>query len=92
MTTGCNAFRSGVDVVVEGEATNITDVATLQRVADELLRKYDWPYRVRDGRLEELGGPDEGESRGVAIVFRVAPSTIFAYGRGDSFSATRYRF
>ena len=61
-------------------------------MADALLRKYDWPYRVRDGALEELGRPDEGENRGIAIVFRVAPSTIFAYGRGESFSATRYRF
>jgi uncharacterized pyridoxamine 5'-phosphate oxidase family protein len=92
MTTGCNVFRSGIDVVVEGEAANVTDVATLQRVADALLAKYDWPYRVRDGALEELGRPDEGENRGIAIVFRVAPSTIFAYGRGESFSATRYRF
>jgi nitroimidazol reductase NimA-like FMN-containing flavoprotein (pyridoxamine 5'-phosphate oxidase superfamily) len=47
MTTGCNVFRSGIDVVVEGEATNVTDVATLQRVADALLTKYDWPYRAR---------------------------------------------
>jgi nitroimidazol reductase NimA-like FMN-containing flavoprotein (pyridoxamine 5'-phosphate oxidase superfamily) len=92
MTTGCNAFRSGTDVVLEGEATNVTDDASLQRVADALLAKYDWPYRVKDGALEEVGRPDEGESRGVAIVFRVTPSTIFAYGRGESFSATRYRF
>jgi general stress protein 26 len=92
MTTGCNAFRSGTDIVLEGEATNVTDDASLQRVADALLAKYDWPYRVKDGALEEVGRPDEGESRGVAIVFRVTPSTIFAYGRGESFSATRYRF
>jgi general stress protein 26 len=92
MTTGCNAFRSGTDIVLEGEATNVTDDAMLQRVADALLAKYDWPYRVKDGALEEVGRPDEGESRGVAIVFRVTPSTIFAYGRGASFSATRYRF
>jgi nitroimidazol reductase NimA-like FMN-containing flavoprotein (pyridoxamine 5'-phosphate oxidase superfamily) len=92
MTTGCNAFRSGTDVVLEGEATNVTDDAMLQRVADALLAKYDWPYRVKNGALEEVGRPDEGESRGVAIVFRVTPSTIFAYGRGTSFSATRYRF
>lgn len=92
MTTGCNAFRSGTDIVLEGEATNVTDDAMLLRVADALLAKYDWPYRVKDGALEEVGRPDEGESRGVAIVFRVTPSTIFAYGRGESFSATRYRF
>jgi nitroimidazol reductase NimA-like FMN-containing flavoprotein (pyridoxamine 5'-phosphate oxidase superfamily) len=92
MTTGCNAFRSGIDVVVEGEATNVRDVATLQRVADALSTKYDWPYRVRDGTLEELGRPDEDDDGRPAIVFRVAPSTVFAYERGESFSATRYRF
>jgi len=89
MTTGCNAFRSGIDIVVEGEATNVTGSATLQNVADALLAKYDWPYRVRDGALEESDG---SEDRSVAIVFRVEPSTIFAYGRGEAFSATRYRF
>jgi Pyridoxamine 5'-phosphate oxidase len=92
LTTGCNAFRSGTDVVLEGAAVRILDEPTLQAVADALLAKYDWPYRVAAGGLEEVGRPDEGENRGVAVVFRVAPRKIFAYGRGAVFSATRYRF
>jgi len=91
MTTGCNAFRSGTDVVVEGTANQIADEPMLQRVADAILAKYEWPYRVRDGALEEITPPEGGEGRGSAIVFRVTPSKIFAYGRGRTFSATRYR-
>jgi nitroimidazol reductase NimA-like FMN-containing flavoprotein (pyridoxamine 5'-phosphate oxidase superfamily) len=92
MTTGCNAFRSGTDIVLEGTAARVADDTTLQRVADALLTKYEWPYRVAGGALEEVGRPDEGDARGSAIVFRVVPKKVFAYTRGSSFSATRYRF
>jgi nitroimidazol reductase NimA-like FMN-containing flavoprotein (pyridoxamine 5'-phosphate oxidase superfamily) len=92
MTTGCNAFRSGTDIVLEGTAARVADDTTLQRVADALLTKYEWPYRVAGGALEEVGRPDEGDAGGSAIVFRVEPKKVFAYTRGASFSATRYRF
>jgi hypothetical protein len=95
MTTGCNAFREGFDVVVEGVARRETDEATLQRVADVFATKYDWPFDVRDGAFHEARGPDpqaeiDPESR--ALVSRVTPTKIFGYGRGESFSATRWRF
>jgi general stress protein 26 len=92
MTTGCNAFRSGTDIVLEGTAVRVVDDATLEQVAAALLAKYDWPYRVADGALEEVASPDEGDARGSAIVFRVVPKKAFSYTRGSSFSATRYRF
>jgi hypothetical protein len=28
----------------------------------------------------------------VVLVFRVAPSTVFAFGKGDVYSQTRWRF
>jgi hypothetical protein len=33
LTTGCNTWDRGLDVVVEGEARRVTDRATLQRLA-----------------------------------------------------------
>ena len=47
MTTGCNAFRAGFDVVVEGRARRVTDEGTLQRAADAFAAKYDWHFAVR---------------------------------------------
>ena len=34
LTTGCNEWDHGVDVVVEGDAARVTDDSTLQRLAD----------------------------------------------------------
>jgi len=39
---------------------------------------------VRDGAFEHEGG--------TALVCRVAPSTAFGFGKGDTFSQTRFRF
>ncbi len=87
VTTGCSSWREGIDVVVEGRAVNLRDEATLQQIAGAYLAKYgeDWRFTVRDGAfLHEDGG--------TALVFEVAPSTAFAFGKGERFSQTRYRF
>lgn len=85
LTTGCNAFREGLDIVVEGEAVRIEDEGLLRRLAEEWDAKYDWPYEVRDGAFHHEHG-------GSALVFEVSPVIVFAYGRGAAYSATRYRF
>ena len=84
LTTGCNVV-TGLDLVVEGEAVQISDAARLQRVADGYLAKYDWHYTVRDGGFE-------GDEGNVALVYEVAPTTVFGFGKGESFSQTRWRF
>jgi nitroimidazol reductase NimA-like FMN-containing flavoprotein (pyridoxamine 5'-phosphate oxidase superfamily) len=86
LTTGCNAFRKGLDVVVEGRAVAVTDDGRLRRLAALWDRKYDgfWQYEVRDGAFHHEAGK--------ALVFRVAALRALAYGRGGKFSATRYRF
>ena len=33
MTTGCNRWDQGLDVMVEGEAQRVTDRVTLERLA-----------------------------------------------------------
>jgi PPOX class probable F420-dependent enzyme len=94
MTTGCNRFREGFDLVVEGDAVRISAEAQLQRVADAIAAKYDWHYEVGDGALREVRGPepDVDTDRGRSIVFRLAPTRIFGYGRDETFSATRWSF
>ena len=86
LTTGCNAFRKGLDVVVEGEVGVVTDEPLLRRLVATWKRKYDdfWHFEVRDGAFHHEAGK--------ALVFEVAPNKAFAYSRGRKYSATRYRF
>lgn len=86
VTTGTNAFRSGLDVVVEGTASRVTDHATLQRLAAMWKDKLDWVFEVGDGVFQDA---DEG---GQALVFAVTPSKVLAFGKGSPYSQTRYRF
>ncbi|HZC70690.1 MAG TPA: pyridoxamine 5'-phosphate oxidase family protein [Jatrophihabitans sp.] len=87
VTTGCNDFRSGLDVVIEAPARPMRDHGTLHRLADAFAVKYDdhFGFRVGEGRF----GHDPG---GAADVYEVAPVKVFAYGRGAKYSATRFRF
>jgi len=89
VTTGCNAIGEGFDVVVEGSATLVHDAALLQRVADAYVAKYgsEWTFIVEDGAFRQAD-----EESGAALVFEVAPSTAFGFGKGEPFSQTRYRF
>lgn len=86
LTTGRNDWDKGLDVVVEGDAVRVTDDDTLRRLATAWAAKWDgrWQYEVRDGAFHHEGG-------GEALVFKVAPAKILAFGKGP-FSHTRYRF
>jgi hypothetical protein len=86
ITTGCNALAEGLDLVVEGKAAIVRDEGLLQRVAGSYASKYGRPFQftVRDGAFYGEGGE--------ALVYEVAPITAFGYGRGEAFSATRWRF
>jgi general stress protein 26 len=88
MTTGCARWDGGVDVVVEGEAVQVTDEVVLRRVAEAFAAKWDgrWDYTVRAGAFHD---PDRG---GAAMVFSVAPVKVFAHAKGDPFAETRYSF
>jgi general stress protein 26 len=91
LTTGGNAFRSGLDVVVEGRAVRVTDEALLSRLAGLWESKLDWSFEVVDGTLRESAG-QETSARGTALVFSVRPDKVLAFGKGEPFSQTRYRF
>jgi general stress protein 26 len=80
ITTGCNA--------------RVSDEAKLRRIADVYESKYgsDWRFTVRDGAFYHDPGSLRGTDPGEALVYEVAPSTVFGFGKGESFSQTRWRF
>jgi general stress protein 26 len=86
LTTGCNSYASGLDLVVEGDAVNERDDTKLQRIADAFEAKYgrEWHFDVADGAFRH--------DPGVAVVYKVEPSVAYAFGRGEQFSHTRFRF
>ncbi|MGW7430957.1 pyridoxamine 5'-phosphate oxidase family protein [Streptomyces sp. NPDC054861] len=86
LTTGTSALVEGFDLVVEGEAVQVTDEARLRALADAYVDKYgsDWRFDVRDGTFVGDGGP--------ALVFAVAPRTVFGFAKGGPFGQTRWRF
>lgn len=87
LTTGTNALE-GLDLVVEGDAAQVSDEAELQRIADLYVTKYgeDWRFEVRDAAFVHAGGEQ------VALVYEVAPTKAFGFRKGDEFSQTRWRF
>jgi nitroimidazol reductase NimA-like FMN-containing flavoprotein (pyridoxamine 5'-phosphate oxidase superfamily) len=95
LTTGTDRFLSGLDVVVEGAAVRVTDQARLAALAELWKAKLDWPFEAVDGGFreldEEVAGQDFG-ARATAHVFRVSPAKVLAFGKGEPFSQTRYRF
>ncbi|MGA5185544.1 pyridoxamine 5'-phosphate oxidase family protein [Streptomyces griseoincarnatus] len=86
LTTGVNTWARGYDVVVEGRAERVRDDARLRGLAALWEEKYGdfWHFDVRDGHFHH--GP------GRAVVFSVAPHTVFGFGKGEPFSQTRWRF
>jgi general stress protein 26 len=88
LTTGCNRWDEGLDVMVEGEAKRVTDQATLERLAAAWATKWDgqWRFEAADGGFTH---PDVDLDSPV-LVFAVKPTKVLAFGKGV-FSHTRYR-
>jgi general stress protein 26 len=94
LTTGTNTF-SGLDVVVEGVASRVTDRARLEQLAGLWLTRLDWLFEVVDGGFRDPKGavPEEyQEERGTALVFAVEPVKALAFAKSEPYSQTRYRF
>jgi general stress protein 26 len=85
LSTGCNQWDRGLDVVVEGEAVQVTDGDELEQLAEAWRTKWDgrWRFEARDGRFHHEAGS--------ALVFAVAPTKVLAFGKG-TFTHTRHRF
>ena len=87
LSTGCNDWDKGMDVIVEGTATRVTDDAKLRRLAEAWTKKWDgrWKFQVGNGAFQHDGG--EGE----ALVFEVVPDKVLSFAKAQ-FAATRFRF
>lgn len=88
LTTGCNTWDRGLDVVVEGRATQVTDHAVLDRLVGLWADKWDgrWRLTALDGAVGHSG------TQITAQFFTVAPARVFAHAKGDPFGATTHRF
>lgn len=86
VTTGCDRWDDGLDVMVEGTAERVTDTAALERLAGAWTAKWDgrWQFRAGNGCFQHEGG-------GEALVFAVRPAKVLAFAKG-SFSHTRHVF
>lgn len=75
VTTGANTWRTGVDVVVEGEAVRQRGRAHLQALADAYVAKYgeDWTFEAGEDAFTGDGGPAE--------VYAVEPQKVIAFAK-----------
>jgi general stress protein 26 len=87
LTTGCNRWDGGLDVMVEGRALQVTDQDSLRRLANAWTAKWDGRWRFEVGEDCFLH-PDGG---GRVDVFAVAPERVLAFGKGK-FTHTSHRF
>ncbi len=81
LTTGCNTWDRGLDVVVEGVAAPATDPVLLERLASAWATKWDgrWRYEVQEGAFRD------------ALVYEVRPTKVLAFGKG-TFTHTTHTF
>lgn len=89
ITTGCNVFGDGIDVVVEGRVERVSDRTAIQRAADAFTQKYEPPFQFK---AADGGFAVDVVSKVVAPVFKVTPSKAFGFGKGEVISQTRWRF
>jgi general stress protein 26 len=87
LMTGCNDWRAGLDIVVEGDAVRVTDGIVLERLAQAWRAKWEgqWEFQVRDGRFVHPDGHD-----GVPV-YSVRPTKVLAFAKGP-FGHTSHRF
>lgn len=75
VTTGVNAWKDGLDVVVEGATARLTGEETLKRIADLYREKYsgEWDFD-NDGEVFDPEGVR-------AHVLRVTPTKVIAFAK-----------
>jgi pyridoxamine 5'-phosphate oxidase-like protein len=85
VTTGCNTWNQGLDIVLHGQAVIVRDLPLLQQVADTFVAKYgdDWAF--------EVAGDGTFRGHGVSLVYQLIPVQALGF-RKDPFSHTRWDF
>ena len=75
--------------MVEGRAVELGDAAELEQVANAYESNYGAHFTAPEGTWFGLS---DAIRDGKALVYRVAPTTILGFGKGEQFSQTRWRF
>jgi general stress protein 26 len=88
LTTGRNDL-DGLDLVVEGHAMTVGDEVERRSVADAFEQKYGPHFEAPEGTWAGLG---DAIREGDALLYRVAPSIAFGFGKGGLYSQTRWSF
>ena len=86
-----SAMLPDLDLVVEGTATQVSDSATLQHIAERYATLLEWPASVSDGAIT---APYSAPSAGPAPwrLYAVTPITAFAVATAGPSGAMRWRF
>lgn len=80
---------AGLDLVLEGQATKVTDDAKLHRIA-EVFAAHGWAPTVRDGAFyHEFSAPSAGPPPW--DVYEFSPRTVFGLATAEPYGATRWR-
>lgn len=95
----CSATSPSLDVILEGDATAVTDPPELRRLAETFSSALGWPLEIRDDGLHGPNAPTAGPPP--YMLFRVTPRVAFGLpGMAGMFeiepderhSPTRWRF
>lgn len=90
LTTGGNSLTEGLDLVVEGRAEPVADPALLEEVIAAYEAKYGPHITSPEGTFHGMG---DTFRNGEALVFGVAPTTAYGFGRDNGvYSHTRWSF
>jgi hypothetical protein len=87
--TAATDTLTGVDYVIEGTASLVTDRATRETVATAFEQAYGWQLTREDGTWHHLG---DAVRTGDVQLYRVRPVKGFAFTTGSESSQTRYRW
>lgn len=88
------ARAPGIDIVIEGPTSWVSDRPTAEEVAAAYEDKYNWPVTVTDENMFDApyGAPTAGSPPYRA--YEITPRTVYGFGTGDDLGmrSTRFRF
>jgi len=89
LTTGCNHWDTGMDVMVGGDAVRVTGDGELKGLSEVAATKWDgrFSFDVRDGSFYH-----EGSDGPPVYVFSVTPAQVLVFTRGKLSGHTNHQF
>jgi general stress protein 26 len=84
LATGTRALHGGLDVVVEGTAVRVTELARLGELVALWKSRLDWDFEVGADAFRDPAGRN-------GLVYAIRPEKVLAFGKGP-YTQTRYRF